>query len=73
MLGVLLVRWMPFHFAFGLAHFVTWFFVGLILARRYPPKWGVPGWLAALVAGTCTGLCVGVLSFFFPLEPDSEQ
>lgn len=68
LLGLLLARWLPFHFAMGIAFFVLWFFVGLIFARRSPPKWGLPGWLAAGLAGAAAGLCAGLLSFFFPLK-----
>jgi hypothetical protein len=50
----------------GIAFFVLWFFAGLISARRSAPKWGVPGWVAALSAGAAAGICVGLLSYFFP-------
>jgi hypothetical protein len=66
LLGLILARCLPFHFAIGIGFFVGWFLVGLILARRSAPKWGLPGWLAALIAGAGAGICVGVLSFFFP-------
>ena len=65
LLGLLLARWLPFHFAMGIAFFVLWFFVGLIFARRSPPKWGVPAWLAALLTGAAAGLCAGVLWYYF--------
>jgi hypothetical protein len=66
LLGLLLARWLPFHFAMGVAFFVAWFFAGLMLAKRFTPKWGVPGWVVALSAGAAGGICVGLLSFFFP-------
>jgi hypothetical protein len=66
LLGLLLARWLPFHFAMGLAFFVAWFFAWLMLAKRFTPKWGVPGWVAALSAAAGAGICVGLLSFFFP-------
>ena len=66
LLGDILSRWVPFPLAVGLAFFVTWFFVGLIFARRSPPKWGAPGWLAALLTGAAAALCAGVLSYYFP-------
>jgi hypothetical protein len=66
LLGLLLARWLPFHFAMGLAFFVAWFFAGLMLAKGLTPKWGVPGWVAALSAGAAAGISVGLLSFFFP-------
>lgn len=66
LLGLLFARWLPFHFAIGIAFFVLWFFAGLILTRRSIPKWGIPGWLAAVLIGAATGLCGAVLSFFFP-------
>ena len=68
LLGDILSRWFPFHLAKGFAFFVAWFFVGLIFARRSPPKWGVPGWLAALLTGAAAGLTAGVLSYYFPLR-----
>ena len=66
LLGLVLARWLPFYLAMGFGFFVAWFFVGLIFARRSPPKWGVPGWLAALLTGAATGLTVGVLWYYFP-------
>ena len=71
LLGLLFARWLPFHFAIGIAFFVVWFFAGLIFARRSAPtKWGVPGWVAALSAAAAAGICVGLLSFFFPWKID---
>ena len=64
--GLVLKRWLPLHFAMGIAGFATWFAVGLIYARRSPPKYGIPVWLAALVTGIATGLCIGLLSYYFP-------
>ena len=66
LLGTLLTRWLPFHFAVGLAFFGMWFFVGLVFARRSPPKWGLSGWLAAALVGAAGSLCGVVLSFVFP-------
>ena len=66
LLGLLLARWLPFHFAMGLAFFVAWFFAGLMLARRFTPRWGIPGWLVGVLAGAGAGLTVAVLSFFIP-------
>ena len=64
--GLVLKRWLPLHFAMGIAGLVGWFLVGLIYARRSPPKYGMPVWLAALVTGIATGLCIGLLSYYFP-------
>jgi hypothetical protein len=64
--GFVLKRWLPLHFAMGIAGFVGWFVGFLIYARRSPPKYGIPAWLAALITGTASGLCIGVLSYFFP-------
>jgi hypothetical protein len=50
----------------GLAFFVAWFFAGLMLARGFTPRWGIPGWLVGLLAGAGAGLTVAVLSFFIP-------
>jgi hypothetical protein len=66
LLGLLLARWLPFHFAMGIAFFVVWFFAGLIFAGRSAPKWGIPRWLVAVFAGAGAGLTVAVVSFFFP-------
>jgi hypothetical protein len=40
LLGLLLARWLPFHFAMGLAFFVAWFFAGLMLAKRFYSEMG---------------------------------
>ena len=66
MLGILLARWLPFHFAMGLAWFVAWFFAALMLARRFTPRWGIPAWLASVLIGAGAGLSVTLLSFFLP-------
>jgi hypothetical protein len=66
LLASLLMRWMAFHFASGIAAFVTWFFFGLIVGRRYPPRYRVPVWLAALLTGLAVGLALGVLTYYFP-------
>jgi hypothetical protein len=66
LLGRVMARWFAFHLAVGFAVFVTWFFVGLIFARRSPPKWDIPAWLAALMIGAVTGLTAGVLTYYFP-------
>ena len=66
LLGLFLARWLPFHFAIGIAFFVLWFPAGLFMTRRSTPKWGVPGWVVALLAGAASGICVGLLSYFFP-------
>jgi hypothetical protein len=50
----------------GIGGFSAGVVVGLIFARRSPPKYGIPGWVAALVTGLATGLCVGLLSYYFP-------
>jgi hypothetical protein len=66
LLGLLLARWLPFHFAMGIAFFVVWFSVGLIFAARSARKRAIPGWLAAVVVGAAAGLCGAVLSLFLP-------
>lgn len=65
--GFVLNRWLPLHFAMGIGGFASWFVVGLIYARRSPPKYGIPGWVAASVTGLATGLCLGLLFYYFPL------
>lgn len=64
--GFVLKQWLPFHFAIGIGGFVGWFVGGLISTRWAPPRYGMPVWLAALIIGTVTGLCVGILSYYFP-------
>ena len=65
-LGFGLKRWLPLHFAMGIGGFVGWFVGFLIFARHSPPKYDIPVWLGALITGTLTGLCVGLLSYYFP-------
>jgi hypothetical protein len=64
--GWVLKRWLPLHFAVGIGGFVGWFIVGLMFARRTPPKYGIPVWVAVLITGLASGLCVGLLSYYFP-------
>ena len=61
-----LARWLPFHFAAGVAFFAVWFLAGLIFARRVPPKYGVPGWLASILAGAAAGVTGGVFAYYIP-------
>lgn len=60
-IGFVLKRWLPFHFAMGIGRFAAWFVVGLVYARRSPPRFGLPVWAAALLTGTASGVCLGVL------------
>ena len=64
--GFVLKRWLPLHFAMGIGGLVGWFVAGLIVARRTPPKYGIPVWIAALIMGLGTGLLVGLLSYYIP-------
>ena len=66
LLGLVLAGWLPFHLAMGFGFLVVGFFVGLIIARRSPPKWRIPGWLVVLLTSAAGGLTVGVLSYYFP-------
>jgi len=66
LLGDLLARWIPFHFAVGIAFFVAWFFVGVIFAKRWRPKYDILGWLAAILMGLGAGLGGGVLAYYIP-------
>jgi len=68
LLAGLLGRWMAFHFAGGLAAFVTCFFFAMMVGRRYPPRFRIPVWLAAVLTGLVTGLCLGVLTYYFSLK-----
>jgi len=68
LLANLLARWLPFHFAIGVAFFAAWFFVGVIFARRWRPKYDVPRWLVAILTGAGAGLCAGVLAYYIPLK-----
>jgi hypothetical protein len=63
LLAVFLTRWLRPHFAVGVAGFVTWFVVMLLLARYFPPKWGLPAWIGALAAGVAAGVTGGVLAY----------
>jgi hypothetical protein len=65
-LGLIFKRWLPLHFAMGIGGFLGWFVVGLIYNTRNAAKFGLPVWLAALVTGLITGLCFGLLSYYFP-------
>lgn len=62
-LTLLLARWLPSHFEAGVSFFVTWFVVGLLLARDFPPKWGLPAWIAALASALAAGLAGSVLAY----------
>jgi len=64
--GLLLARWLPFHFAMGLAWFVGWSFGGLMMTRRFTPRWGMPRWLVSVLIGAGAGLTMTVLSFLLP-------
>ena len=66
LLSLVMARRLPFPLAVGVAFFVTWFFVGLIYAKTFSPKWGLSGCLVALVTGAVTGLFTGVLSYYIP-------
>jgi hypothetical protein len=50
----------------GIGFFVPWVLVGLILSDRFPPRWGLPAWLAAVLAGGAGGIAVGLFYFLFP-------
>ena len=69
LLGTLLARWLPFHFAIGLASFVAWFFAGLMLAKKFTPRWELPGWLAGVLMGRHRPLRHSII-VFLPLEID---
>jgi hypothetical protein len=64
--GLFLKRWLPLHFAMGIGGFASGLVIGLIYARPSPPKYGIPGWVAATITGLATGLCMGLLSYYFP-------
>lgn len=50
----------------GVGAFAVWFLVNLIYARRSPPRFGLPVWAAASLTGIASGLCVGLLYYYFP-------
>jgi hypothetical protein len=62
-LTVFLARWLPRHFAAGVGFFVTWFVVGLLLARYFPPKWGLPAWIGAFASAVAAGLAGGLIAY----------
>ena len=66
LIGGLLSRWLPVHFAMGIGFFIPWVVAFLFWSRRFPPKWGLPGWLAAVLAGGAGGIVVGLFYFLFP-------
>lgn len=66
LIGGLLSRWLPVHFAMGIGFFFPWVLAGLIWSRRFPPRWGLPAWVAAVLAGGAGGIVVGLFYFLFP-------
>jgi hypothetical protein len=67
--GKFLSRWLPSHIAIGIAAFTAWFFIGVIMTRRNPPRYGIPRWLASILIAAGGVFSAGVLSYFFPLYP----
>jgi hypothetical protein len=65
LIGWLLSRWLPVHFAMGMGFFIPWVAVFLFWSGRFPPRWGLPAWLAAILAGGAGGLVVGLFYFLF--------
>lgn len=64
LLGNLLSRWLPLHYAVGVAFFIMWLIVGLIFSRMSPsPKWSFARWLGG---GALGAAAAAVLAFFFP-------
>ncbi|MBA2621292.1 MAG: hypothetical protein H0U87_08835 [Acidobacteria bacterium] len=64
MFGNFLNVWLPLHFAVGVAFFVVWLIVGLILSRMSPnPKRSFAGLIGSAVLGAAVA---GTIAFFFP-------
>jgi hypothetical protein len=63
-LGDLLSRWLPLHFAVGVATFVVWF-VALFVFNRISPSsdWSILRWLGASLG---VGVISGALAYLFP-------
>jgi hypothetical protein len=66
LIGRLLSRWLPAHFAMGIGFFVPWVLAWLICSDRLSPRWGLPPWLAAVLAGAGGGIVAGLFYFLFP-------
>jgi hypothetical protein len=64
--GLVLKRWLPLHFAMGIGGFAAGFVVGLIFARRSPPKYVIPAWVAAFGNRLSHRPLRGLLSYYFP-------
>lgn len=65
LIGWLLSRWLAVHFAMGIGFFIPWVLVYLLWSGRFPSRWGLPAWLAALLAGGAGGIVVGLFYFLF--------
>ncbi len=62
--GNFLNRWLPLHFAVGVAFFVMWLIVGLVFSKMPPsPKWSFVRWIGG---GALRAVAGGVIAFFFP-------
>jgi hypothetical protein len=64
LLGDLLYRWLPLHFAVGVAMFIVWLIVLFIFNRISPSSnWSILRWVGASMG---VGIISGVLAFLFP-------
>jgi len=64
LLSLVVARWLPFRIAVAVSFFLIWFLAGLIFARKTPPPFGLPAWVAALIIGTAVSIFGVVFSFF---------
>lgn len=64
LLGDVLSRWLPLHYAVGIAMFTAWLVALWVFNRISPsPDWSIRRWLAASAGAAIIG---GVLAFLLP-------
>ena len=63
-LGNILSRWLPLHYAAGIAMFIAWLIALRVFDSISPsPNWSIPRWLGTRAAA---GIICGALAFLFP-------
>jgi len=66
LLGDVLNRWLPLHYAVGFATFITWLIVLRVFNKISPSSnWSLLRWVGASVGAAVIG---GVLAFLFPWQ-----